>query len=398
MCYYFKFTEIWTFLQVFLKVGEISELDHEGLFNCKRFKKHREVSSFNKFIIVTILKYLLLNKENFTRKEANRMKLITERDIELAYSMGECIDDMKQGFRFYKENKTFSPVRTILNHSQPNANTLYMPSYIEGLEYETVKVVSIFPDNAKKGLPSLQGLILLTETETGRHVATIEASGLTVMRTGAAAGVATDYLAKEDASRLTILGCGAQARGQLKAMLEVRPITEVYLWNRSIDKGISFKEEIESELSTWKGKVVVVQDANEAVSMADILVLSTKSEEPLFDASSLQSGVHINAIGAYRPDMREFGVDTLNRADQVWVDTLEGVQHEAGDFIQPVNQSLWHWNQVDGEIADLVTGEKSGRRNSAEITLYKSVGVSYMDTIAAATVYEKGNKGVSVNT
>lgn len=326
------------------------------------------------------------------------MKLITERDIELAYSMKECIEDMKKGFRFYKENKTFSPVRTILNHSQPGANTLYMPSYIEGLEYETVKVVSIFPENARKGLPSLQGLILLTETETGQHVATIEASGLTVMRTGAAAGVATDYLAKENANRLTILGCGAQARGQLKAMLEVRPITEVYLWNRSIDKAMEFKDEIESELSTWKGQVAVVEDANAAVSMADILVLSTKSEEPLFDASSLQPGVHINAIGAYRPDMREFGVDTLNRADQVWVDTLEGVQHEAGDFIQPVNQSLWSWNQVDGEIADLVTGEKSGRRNSSEITLYKSVGVSYMDTIAAATVYEKGNKGASVNT
>lgn len=321
------------------------------------------------------------------------MKFITEQDIQRAYSMKECIEDMKQGFRFYKEKKTHSPVRAVLEHSQLNANTLYMPCYIENLEYETVKVVSIFPNNSEKGLPSLQGVILLTETENGRHVATIEASGLTVMRTGAAAGVATEYLAKKDARCLTILGCGAQARGQLRAMLEVRDIDEIYLWNRSIDKALAFKEEIER---AWDGKIVVCEDANEAASKADILVLSTKSQEPLFDAAVLQPGVHINAIGAYRPDMKEFGVDTLVKSDQVWVDTLEGVQHEAGDFLQPISQSLWSWDLVNGEIADLVTGHKSGRTNATEITLYKSVGVSYMDTIAAAKVYEKLTNEVKV--
>ncbi|MFE8697878.1 ornithine cyclodeaminase family protein [Cytobacillus sp. FJAT-53684] len=316
------------------------------------------------------------------------MKFIKEHDIERFYTMKDCIEDMKEGFRLYNNKKTYSPVRTILHHAELNSNTLFMPSYIEDLEYETVKVVSVFPNNSGTSLPSLQGIILLTETRNGEHVAIIEASGLTVMRTGAAAGVATQYLAKEDASCLSILGCGAQARGQLKAMLEVRPIKEIFLWNRTKEKAIAFKEEIE-RFQEWTGKIVVCEDANEAASKADILVLSTKSEESLFDGDVLKPGVHINAIGAYRPDMKEFGADTLRKADQVWVDTLEGVQHESGDLIQPVNASLWSWDQLTGEIAELVTGLKQGRQSPEEITLYKSVGVSYMDTIAAAKVYEQ---------
>jgi ornithine cyclodeaminase/alanine dehydrogenase-like protein (mu-crystallin family) len=317
------------------------------------------------------------------------MKFITEQDIKSAYTMKECIQDMKEVFCLYQNKKTHAPVRTVLHHTQLHSNTLYMPSYIEGLEYETVKVVSIFPNNAEVGLPSLQGVILLTETNHGRHLATIEASGLTVMRTGAAAGVATEYLSKEDSSHLSILGCGAQARGQLKAMLEVRPIEKVLLWNRSKEKAMEFKEEIENQIPDWKGTVEICNEANEAVSKADILVLCTKSQEPLFDSAFLQPGVHINAIGAYRPDMMEFGADTLGKVDQIWVDTLEGVQHESGEFIQAVNQSLWSWDQINGEIAELAAGLKSGRTSPKEITLYKSVGISYMDTIAAAKVYEK---------
>lgn len=317
------------------------------------------------------------------------MRFIRHEEIESVYSMKECIEDMKEGFRLYLQKKTETPLRTVLHHPDADAVTLYMPAYIQGLEYETVKVVSIFPNNPQAGLPSLQGIILLTETKQGRHVATLEASGLTIMRTGAAAGVATEYLARQDASTLTILGCGAQARGQLDAVFAVRKMKRVFLWNRSEQNALRFKEEIEERYPDWSGEVLVCQEANEAVAEADILVLSTKSEKALFAAEYLKPGVHINAIGAYRPDMKEFGADTLERASQVWVDTLDGVQHEAGDLIQPVEQGLWSWDKLRGEIAELVTGAKAGREHEQEITLYKSVGIAYMDTIAAASVYEK---------
>ena len=263
-----------------------------------------------------------------------------------------------------------------------------MPSYVEELEVEAVKVVSIFPDNPEAGLPTLQGMILLTETQHGRHLAAIEASGLTVLRTGAAAGVATQYLAREQANRLSILGCGAQARGQLEAVLAVRPIDQVFLWNRTREKAVAFQKEIQTQHPDWHGKVVVCDTADEAANQADILVLSSRSEEPLFNADVLRPGVHINAIGAYRPNLREFGVDTLERTDQVWVDSLEGARHEAGDLIQPAQQGLWSWDQVQGEIAELVTDQQRLHRQPQEITLYKSVGVAYMDTVAAAKVYQ----------
>ncbi|GAE27572.1 ornithine cyclodeaminase [Halalkalibacter wakoensis JCM 9140] len=324
------------------------------------------------------------------------MLTISHEQIQAVYSMEQCIGDMKEAFRLYMENKTKAPVRTIIEHALPNANTLYMPSYIEGLEYETVKVVSIFPNNKEAGLPTLQGIILLTETNHGRHLATIEASGLTVLRTGAAAGVATEYLANKDATSLSILGCGAQARGQFEAVCSVRPITKVFLWNRSLEKSLAFKEEIESKYR-WKGDVYICESANEAAANADVLCLSTKSNEALFDADVLRLGVHINAIGAYRPDLEEFGFDTLQRADQVWVDTIEGAKHEAGDLIQPIDSGLWSWEDVKGEVAELVVGKKAGRVGKEDITIYKSVGIAYMDTIAATKVYNLVNKQTQAN-
>ncbi|UOQ92323.1 ornithine cyclodeaminase family protein [Halobacillus shinanisalinarum] len=318
------------------------------------------------------------------------MQYITQHEIQSVYSMDDCIGDLKEGFRLYLENKTHAPVRTVLHHSHSEANTLFMPSYIEGLEYETVKVVSIFPNNPEAGIRTLQSVILLTETENGHHLATIEASGLTVMRTGAGAGVATEYLAKKNARKLSILGCGAQSRGQLQAVLAVRPIERVFLWNRTKEKAFTFKEEIQQ--SGWQGEVIVCETANKAASEADVLCLSSKSQEALFDVDALQPGAHINAIGSYRPDLKEFGADTLEQLDQLWVDTLEGTQHEAGELIQAANQGAWSWDKVNGELAELVTGDKPGRLNDKEMTLYKSVGVAYMDTITAARVYEKVTK------
>lgn len=317
------------------------------------------------------------------------MKYITQSQIRDVYTMQDCIEDLKEGFRFYLKNRTHAPVRMVLHHSRDGANTLFMPSYIEGIEYETVKVVSIFPENSSVGLPSLQGVILLTETKNGRHLAMMEASDLTVMRTGAAAGIATDYLAKKEAAQMAILGCGAQARGQLQAVMAVRQIRQVFLWNRTKEKALSFKKEIEQLFSESTIEVVVCASANEAVSRAEVVSLCTRSSEPLFDAAALKPGVHINAIGSYRPDLKEFGTDTMEQLDQLWVDTLEGTKEEAGELIQAAATGKWSWERVNGEIAELVAGKKEGRRNRSEITLYKSVGVAYMDTIAAAGVFEK---------
>jgi ornithine cyclodeaminase/alanine dehydrogenase-like protein (mu-crystallin family) len=321
-----------------------------------------------------------------------RMLVLGKKEIESIYTMKECLNDVETAFRYDWEQKTVTPVRLSVLHKKYDADMLYMPSYIEAIDYTAVKVVSIFPHNKKQGLKTLQGTILLTEAKTGKHVAVMDASLLTIMRTGASSGVATKYLAREDAGICAVLGCGAQAAGQVQAIMEVREIERLILWNRTTERALEFKRVIEAMYPYWDGVIDVAESPNDAVREADIVVCSTKSTEPLFSSSFLQPGTHINAIGAYQPYMQEFGADTLRLSNKVVVDTKEGALHEAGDLITPIENGEWKIDQLYGEIGEIIAGQKTGREHAQEITLYKSVGIAYLDTMVAAKVYEKAKK------
>jgi alanine dehydrogenase len=317
------------------------------------------------------------------------MLVLSREEIQQLYTMKECLQDVEAAFRFAAQGKTETPVRTSVPHEKHGATTLYMPSYVEAVDYTAVKVVSIFPHNAEKGLPSLQGVMLLTEAESGRHVALMDATYLTVFRTGASSGVATKLLAREDADSCAVLGCGAQALGQVQAVMEVRDIKRLYLFNRTKERAHKLAEAIHTLYPDWDGSIEIATDANQAVEAADIVVCSTKSTEPLFDGLRLKPGTHINAIGAYQPHMQEFDVTTLNRSSKVVVDTVEGALHEAGDLIMPIQRGEWSIEKLHAELGDILLGRKPGRERDEEITLYKSVGIAYLDTMVARAVYEK---------
>lgn len=325
---------------------------------------------------------------------------LSEEDIRGIYTMRECLQDVELAFRYHMDGKTVTPVRTAIEHKKYGATTLYMPSYIEAADYVAVKVVSIFPQNHAKGLKALQGVILLTEAKTGQHVAVMDATYLTVLRTGASSGVATKYLAREEAASCAVLGCGAQSIGQIQAMMEVRSLRELHLYNRTREKAEQLMATVRSLYPQWDGQIHIAETADQAVEAADIVITSTKSTEPLFDGSRLKQGAHINAIGAYLPHMREVDLTTLLRSSKIVVDTLEGAEHEAGDLLIPIERGEWSFAQLHGELGDIITGRKQGRQTADEITLYKSVGIGFLDTVVAQAVYQRAkasNLGIEVH-
>jgi alanine dehydrogenase len=320
------------------------------------------------------------------------MLILSEKDIRSLYSVEDCLNDLEQAFHFYMEGKVENPVRTSLHHSAHEGNTLYMPSYIQPLESAAIKVVSVFPNNAKIGKKTIQGVILLTDATSGEHLALMEASYLTVLRTGALSGIATKFLARENAHTLAILGCGAQSIGQIQAMMAVREISHLILYNRTKSKAEQLANDIRTLYPDWNGSITIVEEANQAVKNAEIIVTSTRSTTPLFDGSLLQPGTHINGIGSYQPHMQEIDLTTLLRSNKVVVDTREGAEHEAGDLLIPIQQGKWSFDQLHAELGEIVTGKKSGRESDEEITFFKSVGTAMFDTAVAHSVYQKAKE------
>ncbi|MFS0786406.1 ornithine cyclodeaminase family protein [Shouchella sp. 1P09AA] len=315
------------------------------------------------------------------------MLILTKSMIESIYTMEDCLEDVTDAFLANRNHTT--PVRTALDHPATNGTSLYMPAYSEHLGYSAIKMVSVFPDNPQQGRPALRGTILLTDTTTGEHVALMDASYLTILRTGASSGVATRVLAKKTATTLSIIGTGAQAVGQIQAVLAVRPITTISLYNRTEEKARSFAEQLPAHIPHWRGDIEVVKSAKEAVQAADILVCSTKSTTPVFNGDDLLPGTHINGIGSFQASMQEVDVTTLKRSQKVIVDTLEGANHEAGDLLIPSKKGEWSFDHIYSEIASILANEKRGRVTDEEITFYKSVGVAYLDTAVAVAVFQK---------
>jgi ornithine cyclodeaminase/alanine dehydrogenase-like protein (mu-crystallin family) len=326
------------------------------------------------------------------------MIVLSEREIRSVYTIEDAIRDVEAILREERSGKLQNPERAVLNFPERDASVLYMPCASSAMA--AVKIVSIFPHNPKHGKPTTQGVIVVTNTETGEHAALLNATYLTRLRTGAVCAIAAKYLARRDASRLAVIGTGAMAREQAAGMLAVRPITEMFLYNRTKEKAEQFAAYIREAHSEWRGMIHVMDNADEAVRQAHIVICSTRSTTPVFSGTALHPGTHINAIGSYLPHMQELDVETIMKADRIVVDTKSGVKHEAGELIQAANTGTWSFEQIDAEVGELVTGEKSGRQHEKEITLFKCVGVASLDLAVAMGVYKKAvenGKGATIS-
>jgi len=253
-----------------------------------------------------------------------------------------------------------------------------------------VKIVSVFPENQRQGKATIHGVLILCDAATGEPLALLDAASLTILRTGAAAGLATRCLARADAAVLGVIGTGAQAKGVIEAILAVRPIREIRLYNRTAAKA----EQLAGQLcKQWTDvRVVVVERADQAAAHADVVVTATNSAAPVLSADAVSAGTHMNAIGSFRPTMQELPTELVARADKVVVESREAALAETGDLLVPIRQGLFSVSQIHAELGEIVSGNKGGREREDELTLFKSVGLAAMDVVVATRAYEKARQ------
>ncbi|WP_346795680.1 ornithine cyclodeaminase family protein [Halomonas sp. Bachu 37] len=261
------------------------------------------------------------------------------------------------------------------------ATMLLMPAW-EKAGYIGVKMVNVFPQNADHGIPAISGLYLLSEGAHGQPLACIDGSELTRRRTAAASALAARELAHADASTLLVVGTGKLAPMVIEAHASVRPISRVLIWGRNPEKAAAIADAYADRFDT-----AVAEDLETAVAQADIVSCVTLSTEPLIKGKWLTAGTHLDLVGAFRPQMRETDAHCLRRAE-VFVDTYAGARGEAGDILQAIEEGEFRFEQIQGELAELIKGEKAGRSSPEAITLFKSVGASLEDLAAAIEVWE----------
>jgi ornithine cyclodeaminase/alanine dehydrogenase-like protein (mu-crystallin family) len=302
--------------------------------------------------------------------------LLTEADVRSLLTMQLALEAVEEGFRRLADGSGLLHPRRRL-HLQSFSYLHYMAAVDGAGGYMGMKIYT----SSREGL---RFLVPLFRAKTGELVALIEADYLGQVRTGAASGIATKFLARADARTVGIIGTGVQARTQLEAMAAVRKIERIRAFGRDEQRRETFAREMQAQLGI---PVEAAASAEDAVRGADIVITSTTSTSPVLMGRWLATGVHINAIGANFPQKRELDDDAVRRADRIFVDSREQSRMEAGDLIQVFQNDSARW-EAAAEIADLIAGRAEGRASREQITLFKSSGVAMEDVVTAGRIYE----------
>ena len=301
--------------------------------------------------------------------------------IRAAVPVSELVDAVEAAYRDVAAGRDRSPVRTRVE--LPNGDLLLMPGVREGGRGTAVKVVTVVPANAGRGLPTVQAVVVWLDAASGEPLAALDGTELTAMRTGAASGVGTRLLARPDASVLALFGCGGQAAWQVRAVCAVRPIREVRVFARTRATRETFAARMADELGPAV-RVMASESAQEAVRGAQVVCCATTSSQPVFDASWIEPGTHVNGIGAFRLDMVEIPPELFARAALVAVDARAAALAEAGDLVAAIERGLL---PADGFL-EVGTLDPDGdrHRDPAVVTIFKSVGLAIQDLAAAELV------------
>lgn len=308
------------------------------------------------------------------------LRLLSANEVREALPMAEAIAGMKRAFAQLSAGEALLPLRTHMQLDE-DGTTLVMPAYLPDTADLAVKVVSVFPGNSARALPTINALVLALDPTTGMPLALLSGGALTAIRTGAGSGAATDILARADADVVALFGSGVQARTQLEAVCTVRTVSEVRVFSADAAQAREFAAEMAGQ-GPIPAAVHVVPDAATAVSGAGIICTATTSSTPVFDGRWLEPGTHINGIGSFLPTMQEIDAYTIRQA-RVFVDSREAVLAEAGDLLIPLAQGEITAAHIVAELGEVLSGHATGRRDEQEITFYKSVGVAVQDAAAA---------------
>lgn len=320
------------------------------------------------------------------------MLILTADEVRQALPMREAIEAMKRAYASLSDGKADAPLRTRLPIPPHNGLALFMPAYVQTEETEAlaVKIVSIHPENPKRGLPYIHAAVLVLQADTGRAVALLEGGSLTAIRTGAGSGAAMDLLARHDSKTVAIFGAGVQGRTQLEAACAVRDIQSAWVFDAHRESAEKFAAEMAGRGRVPKELRVAASPA-QAAKEADIICAATTSTSPVFADADVKSGAHISAIGSYTPEMQEVPAETVARA-KVVVDSRSATLAETGDLLKPMQAGLFDESHIHAELGEIVLGRKVGRASETEISYFKSVGIAVQDAMAAQLALQNAEK------
>jgi ornithine cyclodeaminase len=315
------------------------------------------------------------------------MRVVSAADVTQLLPVADAIPLMAHAFRLFSAGTGAYPLRTHVRLHNPSGDALVMPAY-DGTDGLGVKLVTVHPHNPDHGYPAVRALYLLVRAGDGEPLMVCDGAALTAIRTGAASGVATQVLALPDARRGALFGAGAQAETQLLAMLAARPLESVAVVARRPAHARDFCRRLDAAVAA---RLEPAASPDEAVRDADIITTATSSCEPVFDGRLVKLGAHINAVGAYRADMRELDPYAMARA-RVYVDSREAALAEAGDLVMPLRDGTIDEAHVRGELGEVLLSRVRGRESAEDITVFKSVGLAVQDLIAAMEIYRRAQQ------
>lgn len=325
-----------------------------------------------------------------------KIRIIGIEDVKKILSMKDTIRLVELAFKEKGLNRVQMPAKSYLFFDKYKGDLRTMPSYLVGLDQCGIKIVNVHPQNPEKhNLPTIMATILVYDPATGAPKAIMDGTWITAMRTGAATGVATRYLARSNVKTVGLVGAGFQAPFQLEALKEVMKLESVKVYRRSIDKAKDFAKEMSSKLNT---EVSAVERPEDAVKDVDVLVTLTTARGPVVKNEWIKEGTHINAIGADAPGKQELDPAILSRA-RIVVDDWEQASH-SGEINVPLEEGLIKKDMIYGELGEVVAGLKPGRISDDEITVFDSTGLSIQDVTTSWHVYSiaaEKNLGIEID-
>ncbi|MGQ0532158.1 MAG: ornithine cyclodeaminase family protein [Caulobacteraceae bacterium] len=312
------------------------------------------------------------------------MRFIDRDEIARRLTYDLCIPIVRDAMIAFSKGETKQLLRSILPLADGRLFGV-MPGAMGERDVFGAKLISVFPENFAKGVQSHQGVVVLFDPESGAPVCVAHAGEITAIRTAAASALATDALARADASRLALLGYGEQAATHARAIGSVRALTAITVWGRSPDRAQAFAAKIEAELAL---PVIAAPTARACVVDADIICTVTAAKEPILEGKWLRPGAHVNIVGSSYDGPREVDHDVVTKS-RFFADSREGVLAQGAEFRRAKEAGLIDDSHIAAEIGQVLADDVPGRRNPDEITAYKSLGHIVQDLAAAWALYTR---------
>lgn len=312
------------------------------------------------------------------------MRLIDREEVRRRLTYEVCIPIVREAMVALSKGETLQLLRSILTLSEGRMLGV-MTGAMGAHAAFGAKLISVFHGNFARGIQSHQGVVVLFDPETGAPVCVAHAGEITAIRTAAASAVATDALARRDATRLTLLGYGEQAETHARAIAKVREVASILVWGRSLERARAFAERMQTELRI---PVRAVAEVKDAVAEADMICTLTSAFDPILLGEWVRPGTHVNVVGSSYAGPAEVDNELVVRSRFV-VDSRASVLAQGGEFLRAKEAGFVGEEHIVAEIGEVLAGDVAGRRSEEEITVYKSLGHVVQDLACAWALYAR---------